>query len=237
MAAARQGAGIIECDVAFTKDKQLVCRHAQNDLHTTTNILTTPLAAKCSTPFTPAQFDAAGNLVKEAAVECRTSDLTLAEFKTLRGKMDAGNLHARSVEEYLDAIPNWRTNLYSQNGTLLSHAESIELFKALNVKMTPELKTPVVEMPFDGFSQTDYAQKLVDEYRAAGVAGSEVFMQSFNYDDVKYWLNHAGEYADTVVFLDEKHTEDQMQARIRNAYTTRRWSELSRPCYANVGKK
>lgn len=28
-AAARQGAGTIECDVAFTKDKKLVCRHDQ----------------------------------------------------------------------------------------------------------------------------------------------------------------------------------------------------------------
>ncbi|WP_264755556.1 glycerophosphodiester phosphodiesterase family protein [Psychrobacter sp. FDAARGOS_221] len=44
MAAARMGAGVLECDVAFTKDHELVCRHAQNDLHTTTNILTTPLA-------------------------------------------------------------------------------------------------------------------------------------------------------------------------------------------------
>ena len=32
-AAARMGAGIVECDVTFTKDKELVCRHAQNDLH------------------------------------------------------------------------------------------------------------------------------------------------------------------------------------------------------------
>lgn len=37
VAAAQMGAGIIECDVAFTKDRELVCRHAQNDLHTTTN--------------------------------------------------------------------------------------------------------------------------------------------------------------------------------------------------------
>jgi glycerophosphoryl diester phosphodiesterase len=44
VAAARQGAGIVECDVTFTRDGELVCRHAQNDLHTTTNILTTPLA-------------------------------------------------------------------------------------------------------------------------------------------------------------------------------------------------
>ena len=59
-AAARMGAGIVECDVTFTKDKELVCRHAQNDLHTTTNILATPLAAKCIKPFTPATFDAQG---------------------------------------------------------------------------------------------------------------------------------------------------------------------------------
>ena len=52
-AAARMGAGVMECDVTFTKDKELVCRHAQNDLHTTTNILLTPLAAKCTKPFTP----------------------------------------------------------------------------------------------------------------------------------------------------------------------------------------
>jgi glycerophosphoryl diester phosphodiesterase len=43
-AAARMGAGIVECDVTFTKDKQLVRRHAQNDLHTTTNILATSRA-------------------------------------------------------------------------------------------------------------------------------------------------------------------------------------------------
>jgi glycerophosphoryl diester phosphodiesterase len=91
VAAARMGAGVLECDVAFTKDKELVCRHAQNDLHTTTNILVTPLAAKCTKPFVPAAFDAAGNLLTPATAECRTSDITLAEFKTLRGKMDASN--------------------------------------------------------------------------------------------------------------------------------------------------
>src|SRR5215467_3234354 len=49
-AAARMGAGIIECDVTFTKDKELVCRHAQDDLAATTDILLTPLAAKCTKP-------------------------------------------------------------------------------------------------------------------------------------------------------------------------------------------
>src|SRR5262245_58254308 len=47
-AGARMGAGIVECDVTFTRDGELVCRHAQNDLHFTTNILLTPLAAKRS---------------------------------------------------------------------------------------------------------------------------------------------------------------------------------------------
>lgn len=57
-AAIDSGAGVVECDVTFTADKALVCRHSQCDLHTTTNILAIPeLAAKCSAPFSP--FDAA----------------------------------------------------------------------------------------------------------------------------------------------------------------------------------
>lgn len=204
LAAARQGAGIVECDVAFTKDLELVCRHAQNDLHTTTNILTTPLAEKCSVPFKPAEFAADGTLVKEAEVECRTSDITLAEFKTLKGKMDAGNKEARSIEEYMDATPRWRTDLYTQSGTLMTHQESIALFKQLGVKMTPELKTPVVDMPFNGFSQEQYAQKLLDEYIAAEVPGADVFPQSFNLDDVRYWVKNGGDYGKQAVFLDEE---------------------------------
>jgi glycerophosphoryl diester phosphodiesterase len=41
-AGARMGAGVLECDVTFTKDGELVCRHDQCDLHTTTNILLVP---------------------------------------------------------------------------------------------------------------------------------------------------------------------------------------------------
>lgn len=219
IAAARQGAGIVECDVAFTKDKELVCRHAQNDLHTTTNILATPLAAKCSTPFSPAQYDETGKLIKEAQAECRTSDITLAEFKTLKGKMDASNPKARTLEEYMNATPNWRTDLYAQTGTLMTHKESIELFKSLGVKMTPELKKPVVEMPFDGFSQEDYAQKMIDEYRAAKVPASHVFPQSFQINDIQYWLKNAGDYGKQAVYLDE---EFNTAARIKEMPQLRR---------------
>src|SRR5919106_1845354 len=140
VAAARMGAGVIECDVAFTKDRQLVCRHAQCDLHTTTNILATDLASTCRVPFTPAEFDMNGQRVKAAAALCCTTDLTLAEFKSLKGKMDASNPNASTVEEFLGGTPGFRTDLYATGGTLLSHKESIELFNRLRAKFTPELK-------------------------------------------------------------------------------------------------
>ena len=199
-AAARMGAGVVECDVTFTKDKALVCRHAQNDLHTTTNILATPLAAKCTKGFTP--HDPATDT--PASAECRTSDITLAEFKTLRGKMDAANTKAKTVAEYMAGTASWRTDLYSgaTSGTLMTHAESIALFKQLRVKMTPELKSAAVTMPFDGFTQENYAQKMIDEYKAANVPASDVFAQSFNKADILYWIKNEVAFGKQAVFLD-----------------------------------
>ncbi|MBS1212277.1 MAG: glycerophosphoryl diester phosphodiesterase [Proteobacteria bacterium] len=213
-AAARMGAGIVECDVTFTKDKELVCRHSQADLHTTTNILATSLASKCSKPFTPATFDASGNLVTEARAECRTSDITLAEFKTLRGKMDSSNPRAKTVAEYLGGTANFRTDLYAgpTSGTLMTHKESIELFKKLGVKMTPELKGASVPMPFDGFRQEDYAQKMIDEYKAAGVSSKKVFAQSFDIRDVLYWIGHEPEFGRQAVYLDDAETVADLPA-------------------------
>ncbi|SOB76962.1 glycerophosphoryl diester phosphodiesterase [Marinobacter sp. LV10R510-11A] len=202
VAAARMGAGIIECDVAFTKDRELVCRHAQNDLHTTTNIVAVPeLNAKCTTPFEPASSDGA----TPAKAECRTSDITLAEFKSLRGKMDASNPDATTPEAYLGGTADWRTELYATEGTLLSHRESIELLKELGVKFTPELKTPVVDMPFEGdYTQQDYARQMISEYAEAGVNPENVWPQSFLLDDVIFWVNQMPEFGNQAVFLDEK---------------------------------
>lgn len=202
-AAARMGAGILECDVTFTKDHELVCRHAQNDLHTTTNILASDLAGTCVTPFTPASGDTA------ATAECRTSEITLAQFRTLTGKMDAADASATTVEGYMDGTANWRTDLYSvEGGTLMTHAESIALFKALGAKFTPELKTPSVEMPHDGFSQQDYAQKLIDEYKAAGIPASDVWAQSFNLDDVLYWIENEPDFGKQAVYLDDQYNNE-----------------------------
>lgn len=200
IAAARMGAGILECDLTFTKDHELVCRHAQNDLHTTTNILLTDLADTCMTPFTPASGDT------DAVAECRTSELTLAEFETLTPKMDSANKAAKTAEEYQGGIAGWRTALYTDGAQLMTHAESIALFKSLGAKFTPELKSPSVDMPHDGFSQTDYAQKLIDEYKAAGIPASQVWAQSFNLKDVLYWIENEPEFGAQAVYLDDSYS-------------------------------
>jgi glycerophosphoryl diester phosphodiesterase len=201
-AGAKMGAGILECDVTFTKDKQLVCRHAQCDLHTTTNILAIPeLAAKCTKPFTPADPSAK----KEASAKCCTSDLTLAEFRRLKGKMDASDKNATTPEAYMGGTAAWRTDLYASSGTLMTHAESIALLKALGTKFTPELKAAEVPLPFGGdLTQGSYAQTMIDEYKAAGIDPKDVFPQSFNLEDIRYWIKHAPEFGRQAVFLDER---------------------------------
>ena len=205
LAGAQMGAGILECDVTFTADQELVCRHSQCDLHTTTNIVATELAQQCSVP--PA-FNEAGELTNAADIQCCTSDITLAEFRTLEGKMEGANTTATSIDGYLAGTPGWRTDLYATRGTLMSHADSIELFKALGVKMTPELKAPSVEMPFNGMSQADYAQKMIDEYKAADVPASDVYAQSFSLDDVRYWIDNEPEFGEQAVYLDGRYSQD-----------------------------
>ncbi len=197
VAAARQGAGIIECDVTFTKDKELVCRHAQCDLHTTTNIVATDLAQKCSVP--PVVVD--GVLTNASDVRCCTSDITVEEFKTLHGKMDAADRNATTIEGYLGGTADFRTDLYATGATLLTHAESIRLIKALGRKFTPELKSPEVPMPFDGFSQEDYARKMINEYRWHNVPAEDVWPQSFDYRDVLYWVQEQPDFGAQAVYL------------------------------------
>lgn len=241
VAAARMGAGIVECDVAFTKDRELVCRHAQNDLHTTTNIVAIPeLNAKCTQPFVPAD-PATGT---PAQAECRTSDITLAEFKTLKGKMDAFNPMATTPEDYLAGTADWRTDLYASRGTLLTHRESIELFRALGVKFTPELKSPVVDMPFEGdYSQQDYARQMIQDYIDAGVNPRDVWPQSFSLDDVLFWVNETPRFGRQAVFLDQAEITpensslaymESLKARGVNILAPALWKMLTLDSYGEM---
>jgi glycerophosphoryl diester phosphodiesterase len=208
-AAARMGAGILECDVTFTRDLELVCRHSQCDLHTTTNILATPLATKCARPFEPAMVSDDGALVRPASARCCTSDLTLEEFRSLEGRRDVSNPAAGSVEEYLGPPPGDPVDVKGvpggevvHRGTLMTHAESIALFQRLGVKMTPELKEASVAMPFRGLGQEDYARKLIDAYRDAGVPPDQVWPQSFSLDDVLFWIEHEPAFGRQAIYLD-----------------------------------
>ena len=209
VAAARMGAGILECDVTFTKDAELVCRHAQCDLHTTTDIvLHEDLREKCSVP--PEVDPLTGELLNARDIRCCASDLTLAEFKSLNGKMDAADRNATTLEGYVGGTADFRTDLYTTGGTLLSHAESIALFEELGTGFTPELKGARAGFGDSGLDQQSYARKLIMEYIEAGIHPSRVWPQSFNLDDVLQWIGEFPAYGEQAVFLDGRNPATQV---------------------------
>jgi glycerophosphoryl diester phosphodiesterase len=193
-AGARMGAGIVECDVTFTKDGQLVCRHDECDLHTTTNIVNTGLNASCTTPWSGAG----------SSPRCCASDLTLAQFRTLKGKMDASNPAATTAAGYLGGTATWRTDLYNSRGTLLTLKESIALNERLGVGHTPELKSgdPARVNAVFG-SQANYAQAMIEEFKRAGVDPKDVWAQSFDLQDVLHWIRNEPRFGRQAVYLDD----------------------------------
>lgn len=205
VAARRMGAGILECDVTFTADGELVCRHDQCDLHTTTNILRTPLAAKCSVPFQAAQFDADGNMTSAARARCCASDLTWSEFKSLSGKMEASDRRATTVDQYLGGTADFRTDLYSSGSVLLSHRETVGLFGSIGARYTPELKAVTDGFGTSGFDQQSLARRMIRDYIDAGIPPEEVWPQSFNIEDVMLWIREFPEYGRQAVFLDSRN--------------------------------
>ena len=214
-AGARQGAGIVECDVTFTKDGGLVCRHSDCDLHTTTDILTSPLRNRCERPWTGAFDGDWGGPFNPADAgagpKCCTWNLTLDEFKTLRGKMDAADPAASSLAGYMNATAPWRTDLYTGRGTLLTLRESVDLNRKLGVKHTPELKggdAAQIAAVFGGQSQ--YARSMTDELADAGVAPRDAWPQSFNVEDVLNWIDTTNYGKQAVYLLDYNAATDDI---------------------------
>ena len=193
---ARMGAGIVECDVTFTKDGELVCRHSECDLATTTNIVATNLNNQCTVPWSgPGQ---------NPAPKCCTSDLTLSEFKSLTPKMDSSNPNATTAEGYLGGTANWRTDLYTGHAHVMTFKQSIELNKTLGVKHTPELKSADHQDRIDAIfgSQAGYAQKFIDTLVEEGVDPKDVWAQSFNKADILYWIKNDPAFGKQAVYLD-----------------------------------
>jgi len=206
-AGARMGAGIVECDVTYTADGVLVCRHSECDLHTTTNIVATDLNNRCTVPWT-GPFDQGQN----PAPVCCTSDLTLREFKSLEAKMDASDPGAVTPEGYLGGTANWRTDLYTARAKVLTFSESIELNQTLDVKHTPELKGASFQDRIDAVfgSQQAYAQAFANELLAGNVKPRDVWAQSFNVNDVLYWIDNTRYGKQAVYLLDYSATADDI---------------------------
>jgi glycerophosphoryl diester phosphodiesterase len=118
--------------------------------------------------------------------------------------MDASNPNATTAEGFLGGTASWRTDLYTGRGTLLTLRESIKLNKLLGVKHTPELKAGNPQRVAQVFgSQERYAQRMIDEFKRAGVAPKDVWPQSFNVNDVLYWIKAEPRFGRQAVYLDD----------------------------------
>jgi glycerophosphoryl diester phosphodiesterase len=59
-------------------------------------------------------------------------------------------------------------------------------------------------------SQAVYAQAMIDEYKEAGVSPNKVFAQSFNNDDVLYWIQNEPLFGRRAVFLDDANVPSEL---------------------------
>ena len=203
---ALEGAGIVECDVTFTGDGELVCRHSECDLATTTNIVATPLNDRCTVPWTGPV-----NAGYPAPV-CCTSDLTLAEFRSLEAKMDASNPNATTPEGYLGGTASWRTDLYTGRAHVVTFKESIAMNQANGVKHTPELKGATHQDRVDAIfgGQAQYAQRFVDTMEQGNVQPRDTWPQSFNLEDIFYWIDHTRYGKQAAYLLDYDTDKDDV---------------------------
>jgi glycerophosphoryl diester phosphodiesterase len=146
----------------------------------------------------------------------------LEEIKTLCAKMDSsGGSGATTPEEYVyGGTADWRTDIHQYEcPEVPTHLESIELVMHWGGKFTPELKGPEVDMPYEGdYTQEDYAQQMIDEYISMGVDPEYVWPQSFNPEDVYYWIQNT-DYGKQAVALDETlRNEEEVEAWIKELY-------------------
>ncbi len=74
--------------------------------------------------------------------------------------------------------------------------------------MTPELKSPSVVMPFEGdYTQQDFAQQMINEYRQAGISPRNVRLQSFNIQDIHYWIANEPAFGMQAAYLDGRYDD------------------------------
>ena len=63
-------------------------------------------------------------------------------------------------------------------------------------------------MPFGDLTHAAFAQKMIDEYKAAGVPPERVWPQSFRLDDILYWIEAEPDFGAQAVYLDDSYDID-----------------------------
>ena len=120
-------------------------------------------------------------------------------------KMDGFNPDAKTPEEYQNGTPRWRTDLYANSGTLMTHDESIALIKSLGAKFTPELKAPEVAMPFDG-DYTPGEIRLANAGRLQeGRLPQSGVRPEFQSRRHSLWVKSEPAFAAQAVYLEERY--------------------------------
>ncbi len=206
LAAAAFGAFGVECDAVPTRDGALVCRHAEDDLAATTNVLTSPWAGACRQPFRPA------GLLSQAHARCLSVDLTKAAFLGLEAWPEGADPRARRPEAYYRAA-RYPAALATSPGHTLDHAGFVRVLNPLPVAYFPELKAAPVLPP--GVTRDDLRRAIVDAYRKAGVPPERVFLQSFFLEDLKFWRRYAPAYAARAIWLDGRRLDPDRPADLR----------------------
>jgi len=67
-------------------------------------------------------------------------------------------------------------------------------------------------MPYLGFTQEQYPQALINEYKWASASPKYVFPQSFNLNDVIYWIQNEPEFEKQLIYLDGRYEQKGFNA-------------------------
>lgn len=202
-AALRMGAGMVQCPVTFSKDRKLVCRKEQCDLHYTTDVLSHPdqrLASKCAQPFIPSD-----GFNRPVQVRCCTNDFTLQELQMLNCRC-SGAASAKSA-----GVNDWGMTVLDYLGPsppcvpakIPSHEEFIQLVDSWNANFAP------TQVPFiDSGDVHDYNQEMLSRQILSSyvdgfhIDSARIFPISQNMKDLVLWKKEFPLYSKNAMALD-----------------------------------
>mmetsp|Transcript_10992 Transcript_10992/g.15844 ORF Transcript_10992/g.15844 Transcript_10992/m.15844 type:complete len:495 (+) Transcript_10992:66-1550(+) len=222
-AALRMGAGMVQCPVTFTKDRELVCRQQQCDLHISTDILyhqQPQLASKCAQPFIPSD-----GIHRPAQVKCCTSDFTLEELQMLNGRCNSNsanaaiNIWAMTPFDYLGI--NTRTASSCVPANIPSHEDYIALVHSWGAKFAP-IQVPFVYMDnIENYTQEMHSRQIIQSYSQGLVIDpSRIYPTSQNWEDIFLWKREFPQHARNAIAIDMFYEEEQDENILQERFTS-----------------